>query len=84
MTAQYKSPSPDTAAFAAAVVPDNANNQAVPFRALWVGGAGNVTILMPDGSVVTFSGVPAGSMLPVGGVRVNATGTTATLIVAVY
>jgi hypothetical protein len=82
---QYQVPaSPNTAINAATVTPSDTNYQAVPFRALWVGGAGNVAIVMSDGSVVTFTGVAAGYMLPVGGVRVNATGTTATAIVAVY
>lgn len=84
MTAQYTPASSNTAVYAAAVTPSDTTLQTVPFRALWIGGAGNVSIQMADGTAVLFSGVAAGYMLPVGGVRVNATSTTATLIVAVY
>jgi len=49
-------------------------------RGLWVGGAGNVAVVFPDGEVVTFVGVQAGSLLPVAAVRVNSTNTTATSI----
>jgi hypothetical protein len=76
--------SPNTAENAAAVVPHDSTNQAVAFRALWIGVGGNVSIAFSDGTSATFVGVPAGSMLPVGGVRVNATGTTASSILAVY
>ena len=78
-----KAPSPDTAETAVVVTPSDTVGTSAPFRALWVGGAGNVSIQMADGTSVVFAGVPAGVMLPVGGVRVNATNTTATLIVAV-
>ncbi len=53
----------------------------VIYRALWVGGAGNLTVRMADDSGdVTLSGVPAGTLLPLAVKRVAAT-TTATLIV---
>lgn len=55
-------------------------------RALYVGGAGNLTVEMlnPESAAatVTFSGVPAGTLLPISVERVLSTGTTATLIVA--
>ena len=52
------------------------------FRAVYVGGAGDVAIKHTEGgSAVTFVGVPAGSILPVSGVRVMSTGTTATSMV---
>jgi hypothetical protein len=52
-------------------------------RALWVGGAGNIAVIMRDGSgPFTISGIPAGTLIPIRVQRVNATGTTATLIVA--
>lgn len=51
-------------------------------RGLYVGGAGNVAVTMPDGSTATFQSVPAGAILPVQATQVKATGTTATNIVA--
>lgn len=52
------------------------------FKSLFVGGAGNVTIKHDEsGSAVTYTGVIAGQILPVRGVRVMAA-TTATNIVA--
>lgn len=51
------------------------------FRALWVGGAGNISVRTTEGTDVLFSGIAAGTVLPVRGVRVNSTNTTATLIV---
>lgn len=53
------------------------------FRGIYVGGAGHVSMLGLDGNAVLFSSVPAGTYLPVGFTRINATGTTATLIVGV-
>lgn len=55
-----------------------------PFRALYVGATGNVAVLMLSGVVLTYVAVPTGSILPVSGSRVNATGTTATSIVALW
>lgn len=47
---------------------------------LFVGGAGNVSVGMPDGSNVVFSNVAAGTILPVSPKFVY-TNTTATLII---
>lgn len=65
-----------------AVTPSDTVSITTAPRALWVGGAGNLSVLMSDGTTATLSGVPAGSLLPIQAVRVNATNTTATLIVA--
>lgn len=64
---------------AAAVTPSDSTP--LDFRALWVGGAGNVAVTTRNGEDVTFSAVPAGSVLPIQGTRVRAA-TTATLILA--
>lgn len=69
----------------AAVTPSDST--VFPFglcRALYVGVAGNVTVLSAGGAAVTFSGVPAGVILPIRCKRVNSTSTTATNIVALY
>jgi hypothetical protein len=76
---------------AAAVTPSNtvdipsitggtSNNGCV----LYVGGAGNLRVDTVGGDDVTFTGVLAGSFIPVQVTRVYATGTTATSIVALW
>ncbi len=55
-----------------------------PYKSLFVGGAGNVTVLMinatDDSQTVTFTAVAAGTMLPIQVRRIMAA-TTATLII---
>ena len=52
-------------------------------KALYVGGAGNVTVKMAgDGVNILFTAIPAGTVLPIAVTQVRATGTTATAIVA--
>jgi hypothetical protein len=51
--------------------------------ALFVGGAGVVALVLENGTVVNFTCV-AGQILPVGTRRVNATNTTATLMIALW
>lgn len=63
-----------------AVVPSDVTF--VNFVALYVGGAGAVTIEGLDGVAVTFAAVPAGTYLNVAGTRVKSTGTAGTSIVA--
>lgn len=53
-------------------------------QGIYVGGAGNVAAVMEDGTVATFTAPPVGSILPIRAVRVNATNTTATLMLALY
>ena len=54
-----------------------------PFRRLYIGGTGNVEILLSDGATtVVYSAVPVGTYIRVQGVNVLSAGTTATLIVA--
>lgn len=53
-------------------------------RGIYVGGTGDVTIVNPDDTAVTFAAVPAGTILPVQARRVNSTGTDATDMVGLY
>ena len=53
-----------------------------PARALYVGVTGDVTAVNENGVAVTFSNVPTGAVLPIATSQVNATGTTATNLVA--
>lgn len=52
-------------------------------RALFVGGAGNLVLVDYDGNTATFTGVAAGTMLPIRPRRVLAA-STATLIIGIY
>jgi len=69
---------------AAAVTPDDDNDLTYVTRGLFVGGAGNVAVITMGGDTVTFTGVVAGSILPIRVNRVKATGTTATDIMALW
>lgn len=54
-------------------------------RAIYVGGAGNVAlVLAEDTAAVTFVNVAAGTLLPLATLKVMSTNTTATNIVALY
>jgi hypothetical protein len=60
-------------------------------RAVYVGGAGNLTVKFADntapataGGTVLISGIPAGTILPISVNCINSTSTTATLIVGLY
>lgn len=75
---------PGPALNAAAVTPHNTTELSVYARGLYVGGAGNVKLTTSEGSVVTFTAVPAGTILPCSAKLVWSTGTTATSIVALY
>lgn len=65
------------------VVPSDSVNLAYP-SVVFVGVSGTVQVTTAQGDTVTFSGVQAGGVLPVQVVRVWATGTTATNMVAIY
>tara|TARA_R110000868_G_scaffold306022_1_gene567046 strand:+ start:159 stop:644 length:486 start_codon:yes stop_codon:yes gene_type:complete len=51
---------------------------------LYVGGAGNISVITIGGEQIIFNGVPAGTTIPVQVLRLRSTGTTATLINALW
>jgi len=51
--------------------------------AVYVGGAGNLAVELPNGQSITFNSVPAGTIIPVQCVRVLNT-STATNLVALF
>ena len=51
---------------------------------LYVGGGGNLKVLTVGGDEVTFVNIQDGSFIPIQVLRVYATGTTATNIVAIW
>ena len=67
---------------AVAVTPHDTNALAATTRAVYVGGAGALTVTMANGVNATFAAVPAGTTLPIRVTHVLATGTAATSIVA--
>lgn len=67
----------------AAITPHNTNDIG-PFRSLWVGGAGAISMIFVNDSTPTLiSGIPAGTLLPFAVKRVRITDTDATLIVGI-
>jgi hypothetical protein len=70
---------------AAPVTTDDANDlPALACFGLYVGGTGDVKVDMVGSGTVTFKAVPAGTHLHIQARRVYLTGTTATLIVALF
>ena len=65
------------------ITPSDTVNFSTTAFAVFVGGAGNVTLVTPKGTVLTYTAIAAGTMLPVKAVRVNATLTTATLLIGI-
>lgn len=70
--------------FYAAVTPSDSTDLDSIARSIYVGGAGDVVAVRHDGTTVTFSGVAAGTVLPIAVRRINSTSTTATGIVALF
>lgn len=69
---------------AAAVVPNDFADLVQLPRALFVGTAGNVAVVMAGGQSVVFENCAAGVVLPVRAARIRATGTTAGALVALW
>ena len=60
-----------------AVTPHDSNPLAETTRALYVGSAGSIAVVMASGASVNFAVVPSGTVLPVRVTRVMSTGTSA-------
>lgn len=74
---------PTLPAGALAVTPSDANVFGSPVK-IYVGGAGIVTCSPENGNADVAVTVPAGGCVPFRVLAVKATGTTATLMIAVY
>lgn len=70
--------------YSSAVAVTPSDTTLINCRAIYVGGAGNVTVTPKGGSAVLFTAPPVGSIIPIAldGGLINATGTTATVMVA--
>lgn len=63
------------------ITPHDTDELAQVTRAIYVGGAGNVNLTTASGTTIVFSGIPAGTVLPVQVRKVLSTSTTATNII---
>jgi hypothetical protein len=78
------SPSAPASEFAA-IVPSDSVDLAYLTRFIYVGGTGDISVVpQSGGAAVIFKAVPVGAWLPIRARRINATGTTATNIVALW
>jgi hypothetical protein len=73
----------DTVNFDGSTYAANAATKAITADAIFVGGAGVVVAVFPNGNIAPFT-VLAGATLPLKCIRVNSTDTTATLMNAMY
>ena len=69
---------------AAPIVPSDAAELGHLPRAVYVGGAGDLTVRMQGGETVTLAAVPGGTFLPIRVRQVFAAGTSATGIVGFW
>ena len=69
---------------AAAVVPSDLLDLSDLPRAIYIGQGGSVSVRMAGGQTVQFSNAQAGSFLPIRAKGINATGTTASNLVAMW
>lgn len=68
----------------AAITPSDTADLGLPARAIYIGGGGNIKLKTVDGSILTFAGLVAGTILPVRALKVYSTDTTATSLVALW
>lgn len=66
------------------ITPSNLTDFPSLTRGIYVASEGDISVVRYDGTVVTFSNVAAGSVLPVSARRVNASGTTASGLCALF
>ena len=69
---------------AEAIIPSDSLDLASLPRALYIGQGGTVSVRMAGGQTVQFLGVQAGSFLPIRAKGINATGTTAAGLLALW
>lgn len=83
-TAYGRAGTMDPGSSAVVISKDDTTELACVSRAIFVGGAGNMSCLMADGTTCVFTGIVAGSVLPIRVRRVNSTNTSATNMVAIW
>ena len=63
-----------------AITPHVSDELAQVTRAIWVGGAGNLVVVLKSGAELTISGILAGTLLPIRAKAVRATSTATNLV----
>jgi hypothetical protein len=63
------------------ITPDDDEDLPEVVRAIYVGGAGDLTAVLREGATLSFVNLPAGTLLPVRASRIKAAGTTASDLV---
>jgi hypothetical protein len=87
MAEKYEGRSGDIAASARrgfAITANDSNDLTAETRAIYVGGAGALRVVLVSGDEVSFAGLPSGTLLPIRAIRVKATGTSATQLLGLY
>ena len=74
----------DPASNAVLITPSDSTDLATVTRAVYVGTTGNMKVTMQDSGTVLFTGVPAGTTLPIRVTRIWSTTTTASTILALW
>lgn len=69
---------------AVAITPNDGTDLVTVTRGIYIGGAGNLAVVMSSGDAVTFTALAVGVIHPLRIARVKSTNTTATLIIGVY
>lgn len=72
----------DPASNAVLVTPSDSTDLTYVSRAVYVGTTGNMKVTMQDSGTVLFTGIPAGTTLPIRVSRIWSTTTTASTIIA--
>ena len=72
----------DPATNAVLISPNDSTDLVAVTRAVYVGTTGNMKVTMQDSGTVLFTGIPAGTTLPIRVSRIWSTTTTASTIIA--
>lgn len=59
------------------------NTDLVPHKAIWIGGAGNLSVMCGDGSTQVLTGIAAGTLLPFQARRILAASTATSIVLFV-
>lgn len=72
----------DPATNAVLITPSDSTDLVAVTRAVYIGTTGNMKVTMQDSGTVLFTGIPAGTTLPIRVSRIWSTTTTASTIIA--